>query len=329
MASFRRPSPLLLLRMAAGLFLVGVSVVIARVIFLYWGNVWNSAHAINFLVAWIPSVLSVLVAFVPEKDLERRMRLKWRLLVIAFGFIYSLVLWHQQGLNDLANSQQTQTAISTAVSQANDHADTQFGKTQGQITDVRHSLEATEKNLTSKVDQSTSTISTGLGKVGKPEPPELPKLQFSLWKDNIQDADPPILIATVQQGDDGTVPVEYFFRNSSGVSADSVEVWVHTCSLCSFAKEPDGFDKPAGINEQSRHRVLSSFNPGVSFQKSEVDFKFNSPTPITKMQVFQVGISFSYSCKNCGGVKTTREFLINVIPSLSQVNPHLPHGFHT
>jgi hypothetical protein len=328
MAHLRKISPLLLLRMAAGFLLVCICVVIARFIYLYWGSFWNSAHTINFLVAWIPSVLSVLVAFVPEKDLERRMRLRWRFAVVAFGFIYSLMLWHQQGLNDLANSQQTQTAISTAVSQANDHSDKQFDRTQGQITDVRNNLEATEKNLASKVDESTSTISTGLGKVGKPEPPELPRLEFSLWKDNIQEAEFPILTAIVQQEDDGTIPVEYFFRNSSSVSADSVEVWVHICSLCSFAKEPDGFEKPAGINEQSRHRVLSSFNPGVSFQKSEVAFKFNSPTPIIKMQVFKVGISFSYSCKNCGGAKTTRDFMLSVIPSLGQVSPNLPQAPH-
>jgi hypothetical protein len=171
-------SPLVPLRLAAGQFLACAAVVIARVVFLYWGNFWNSAHAINFMVAWIPSMLSVLVAFVPDKDLERRMRFRWRLFIMAFGFIYSFVLWHQQGLSDLAHSQQTQEAINTAVLQANDHADKQFDKTQGQITDVRKNLETTEMNLGSKVDQSTSTISTNIGRVAMPEPAELAKLQF-------------------------------------------------------------------------------------------------------------------------------------------------------
>jgi hypothetical protein len=327
MAHLRKISPLLL-RIAAGLLLVCIFVVIARFIYLYWGSFWNSAHTINFLVAWIPSVLSVLVAFVPEKDLERRMRLRWRFAVVAFGFIYSLMLWHQQGLNDLANSQQTQTAISTAVSQANDHSDKQFDRTQGQITDVRNNLETTEKNLASKVDESTSTISTGLGKVGKPEPPELPKLQFSLWKDDIQVAETPILTETVQQEDDGTIPVEFFFTNISNVAADSVDMWVHICTTCSFAKEPEGFDKPAGINEQTRHRIFASINPGVSFQKSLV--AFTSPTPPTGGKTFRVGMSFSYSCKNCGGRKDSSDLMISVIPPVraippvSQIKPHFP-----
>lgn len=123
----------------------------------------------------------------------------------------------------------------------------------------------------------------------------------------------------MQEGDDGTITVEYFFTNISSVSADSIDVWVHICDTCSFTKEPEGFDKPAGSNEQTRHRMLASINPGVSFQKSSVTFK--PPTPLVKGKMFQLGISFSYSCKNCGGRKDTSDFVISVISPVRAIPP--------
>jgi hypothetical protein len=300
------------------------AVVVARAVYIYWGNLWNNAHAINFLVAWIPSVLSVLVAFVPDKDLERRMRLRWRLAVIVCGFVYSFVLWHQQDLNDKANSAQTQNAIGSAVSEANKHADAQFGKVQTQVSEVKDDLGETEKILSSKVDQSTTTINSSLGRVGKPAPPELAKLQFSLWKEGSQSSDPPLESALLQREEDGTINVDYWFKNVSAVSAESVDIWIHICKICSFVKEPEGFEIPAGSGPHSRHRQIGSLNPGVSFQKSTVSFREDSLPTQGGAGVAKVGISFSYSCKNCGGATTTSDFMLRVLPSVGSIRQILP-----
>jgi len=95
-------------------------------LFLYW----NSPELINFLAAWIPFVLSVLFAFVPAgKEMKHEwMKWSWRGGVVAIGFFWSVMLWHQQDLNSQTSAAQTQGALGSAVSQANSHADQQFKK---------------------------------------------------------------------------------------------------------------------------------------------------------------------------------------------------------
>jgi hypothetical protein len=277
---------------------------------------WNSPRLINFLAAWIPFILSILFAFVPSgKEMKHQwIKWTWRGGVVVVGFFWSVMLWHQQDLSDQANAAQTKGALGSAVSQADDHADKQFKRVQDQVSDVKNDLKTTEDDITTRLDQSTSSINAGLGKVGKPDPPELAKLVFSLWKEPLKVADFPILSTPIQQQDDQTIQADYYFRNVSNASADTIDVWIHICSICSFAKEPEGFDKPVGIDEQTRHRQFGFLNGGVAFQKSTVLFKLNSQMPPTGMTV---GLSFSYSCKTCGGVKSTNDLKLQIIPSVA------------
>jgi hypothetical protein len=153
--------------------------------------------------------------------------------------------------------------------------------------------------------------------------PELAKLQFSLWKEGQTDSEFPLETEVIQQQDDGTVSVDYYFKNVSGTATDTIDIWIHLCDKCSFAKEPEGFEKPAGIDERSRHRSLGSLNPGVAFQRSTVVFKLE-PAILSQQGISRVGLSFSYSCKNCGELEQTKDFILRVIPLTRKIPLHAP-----
>jgi hypothetical protein len=274
---------------------------------------WNSPRLINFLAAWIPFVLSVLFAFVPSGREMKHPWIKWgwRSGVVIIGFCWSVMLWHQQDLTDKANAKQIQDAVQKSVTDANNHSDEKIGGVQKQVETVGKSLEETKTEISAQLGKTETSITNSIGKVGKPDAPEPAKLQFSLWKEYLPDSDFPFDKEIVYQQDDGTVSVDYFFKNVSASAADSIDIWVHICAKCSFAKEPEGFEKPAGIGDQSRHRNFPSLNPGVSFQKSTVVFKVDRQ--VFSRGVARVGLAFSYSCKNCGNLKTNKDFVLTVI----------------
>jgi hypothetical protein len=297
--------------MAAGQFLACSAVVFARIVFLYGDGIWNDAHAINFLAAWIPSVVSVLVAFVPDKDLERRVKLRWRLSIILCGFVYSFVVWHQQDLNDRAASKTTGDAVGRAVSQANSHADEKFEGVQKQVTGIGESLDKTQKALSDEVDKSSAALTASIGKVGKPDPPEIPKLRFSLWRDDLRQDTVPLESTSVQADKDGAFEVPFFIMNDSSVVAQNVEIWVQLCDSCSFAKEPEGFDKPEGTVDRVRHRSLGSIAAGAAIRdKNTVLVRVNVPNASS------FSIVFKSTCLTCGRIQLTKEFWINTGPIL-------------
>src|SRR5580698_5368595 len=70
---------------------------------------WNNEQLIDFWTAWIPFAISILLAFIPDQQMKTKTRSVWRVLVIAFGFFYSVLLWHQQTLTaKSANAAQQQ-----------------------------------------------------------------------------------------------------------------------------------------------------------------------------------------------------------------------------
>ena len=152
---------------------------------------WNSPKLINFLAAWIPFVLSILFAFVPSvKEMKHAwIKWTWRSGVLAVGFFWSVMLWHQQDLTDQANSKQTQEAIQTAVTDANRHADEKIGGVQHQVETLGTNLGETTKEISSQLGKTETDLTNTIGKVGKPEPPEPAKLEFSLWKEGMTSKD--------------------------------------------------------------------------------------------------------------------------------------------
>ena len=258
----------------------------------YLPKLWGDVHFVNFAVAWIPAVLSIVVAFVPDKELETHLRIGWRIVVVVCGLLYSVMLWHQQTLVDASNGQAQQKLLSQAISEANKHADEQFGKVHGEVQDVSKDLDQTKKDLVGVVQSTSSALGVTIGNVTKPKLPDPAILTFTLWPSNTN-ADVPVMQSYLAPNADGNYSVDFTVANRSETTAKGLDIWVSICNGCSFASEPAGFEHPAGSDESTRHRKLGDLNPGVSFEKMSILVKAPPSSG------FVVG--FRYSCETCGG----------------------------
>ena len=270
---------------------------------------WGSLRLVNTVVNLTPTLLSILFAFVVDKDLADRMRWRWlfRGLVVSIGVCLSLLLWHQQALSDIQSSKQIDDAVTKAVTDANKHSDTQFQAVQQNVGGVDKKVSAVGDSLTQTatalstdiqktsdaIQKTSDRLDTSIGKVGKPDPPPPATLIITLWDTNAS-AENPVLRQTVQLDGDGNYPVDFTIINSSQSAADSVDFWIQLCRTCSFAKEPDGFEKPPGSDELTRHRQINLLNTGVNMGKISILVKSMATDGF-----FQV--AFHYSCKTCGG----------------------------
>ena len=286
----------------------------------HWTDPDRDFKITNFLAAFYPVPLSVFTAFLPDMERSEKMRPVWRIGIVAAGLLYSLILWHQQTIN-LANSRQDQKEIvSAAVSKSNMHADQQIeGVRQNlkevsthsdeQISTVKSELKDTTQTLSELVSKTTSALGVSISKVGKPDPPAPAKLQFTLWG---QGAPWPVLTSSLRPDKDGVFSVEYAASNLSSTSANNVDIWLDICTLCSFAKEPDGFDRPAGMPDQTRHMMISLLNPGASMPKKTAQIKMPLPT-----DSFVVG--WIYSSELCGGGMAPEQLAkILVLPAVPE-----------
>ncbi len=278
-------------------------------------SIWTYAHRndpqiVNYLVACFPVPLTIFIAFMPDL---RKAHVVWRILIVLFGVAWSFLLWRQMDLSAKQATDDQKRIVGDAVTQANTHSDQQFGKTQKQIDGVKDSVSDTQKDIDSKFDQETSTFSTDLSKVGKPDPPERPKLRFSFWKDDLPDDEFPLESMDIQPDKDGNLQVPFFVKNDSDVQAEGVEIWVYICDVCSFAKEPTGWDRPEGLGERARHKSIPAMNPGVSVRDGNtIDIKVNQEG------VTQTQVMFRSVCKTCGSPETSKRFSISIIPILMQ-----------
>lgn len=287
------------------LLVAGTSTAACALLWLSWGIYlyWDDARLVNFLAAWIPSVLSVLVAFVPEHEMTPVKKILWRSSVIAVGFAWSVVLWHQQVVTDIASKRDQQNMVAEAVSQSNSHSDEQIGFVRQDVKGVKADLAGTASKtdltktataITGSVAKSQAELSVNIGKINKPDPPEQVRLQFSLFVPETRTDALPILTHAVSQGKDGNFPVDLFVTNISNTAGEAIDIWIQLCDLCSFAAEPAGFDKPQGLDERARHRLIPLLNPGVSLEKQTIVVKSTVKAP------FSFTIVFRYSCKACG-----------------------------
>jgi hypothetical protein len=283
----------------------GLGIIVLCLILVHFGRiwilkVWGDLRFVNYFVAFIPTLFSILFAFIVDKDLEIHFRKLWRLGIVACGILYSVALWHQQKLTDQDNLNTQQKIVNDAVSKANAHSDQQFAGVQqnvgalgGQVTGLSQSLNATTSTISSALEKSTSQLNDSIGKVTQPEPIKPAVLIFSLW-DMAATLDKPVVSKFIQPDNDGNYSIDFSFTNVSESTADAIDVWIQVCDGCSFAKEPAGFEKVAGSDDRVRHRIINSLNPGVSFEKTTIVVK-SVPTEGS----FRIG--FRYSCKTCGG----------------------------
>jgi hypothetical protein len=270
------------------LVIAGVSTTACALIFLTRGIVvdWDSANLVNFLVAWIPFALSVLLAFIPDRELKMPRRVAWRSCVIFFGLCYSILLYHQQSLATAQTLRDQSKIVADAVHQSNQHSDENIENVKKEL---QQDLASTKTDLANQVSKTGFDLNTSIGKVGKPDPPELAKLQFSLYVDGILAAELPKLARSIKRQTDGTIPVDVFFINTSSTAAETIDVWIQLGSGCSFAQEPQGYVKLDGMSESTRHRVIALMNPGTAFATTRLNVKCVN---------FDIG--FNYSCKACG-----------------------------
>jgi hypothetical protein len=253
---------------------------------------WNDANFVNFLVAWIPFVLSILLAFIPDTAMKMHWRVVWRSGVILGGLLYSGLLWHQQSLTADAAREDQKRLVSSAILGANSHSDQQIGSLRKDLTSQINGVQGSiSTEIGSTVSKSTSELSESIGKVGKPDAPEKVKLQFSLWPFN--DDLSPNMVTSVVADKDGTAAVSFAVRNSSGTAASNADIWVAICKTCEFVGEPDGFDKPAGLPDTARHRMIQLLNPSTILAKTVVHVKNST------IDAAGFAMQFRYACAGC------------------------------
>ena len=81
---------------------------------------------VNFLSAWFPFAISIIIALIPDLGTRVKKGWVWRLGVITAGFTYSYLLWHQQGLNLDVSRKDQEKVVTDAVTKANQHTDTKI-----------------------------------------------------------------------------------------------------------------------------------------------------------------------------------------------------------
>lgn len=302
---------------------IGMGLVVVCPILIHLGRfwiprVWGDLRFVNYLVALIPTILSILFAFVIDKDLERRMKTMWRLGIVACGILYSVVLWHQQELTDTTNLRMQTTIVNEAVNKANEHSDQQIGYVRSDVQGVQKGLGITASKddlsktataLTKIVSKSQADLTDSINKM-KPIPPEAAKLQLSIFPAKGNTAPLPILTGSVEKAKDDTYSVDLLFTNASATAAENLDTWFEICQACSFGSEPAEMDRPAGSDEHVRHRLVPLLNPGAQLA-TKLSLKSTLPPP------FQFDVGFRYACKACGveGTKATQKVTLLALPT--------------
>ncbi len=276
----------------------------------YWNENWNDLKLVNFLAAWIPFVLSILIAFVPEKEMTPGKKWFWRGSVIAMGFLWSVVLWHQQVITEVAASKDQERIVSDAVTKSNAHSDEEIGKVNSEVSGVRSDLKSATTTLGKVVQQTEINLNKSITSVGKPDPPKKAKLQFTFWSDAKNSAELVPIKEISAPLINGVVKVEFSVGNISEVTAEPGDIQVRICSDCTFAKEPEGFQHPKGQAEQDRELDFQSIFVGMYIPKMTLEIV---PPPLGD----RMEISFSYGCKNCAfdspGAVSRFKYYVNIV----------------
>lgn len=111
----------------------------------------------------------------------------------------------------------------------------------------------------------------------------------------------PVLLAKLRPDKDGVFNVDFIIANNSDYPARQADVWIDVCNDCSFSKEPDGFDRPRGLRNQTRHMMISLLNPRASTEKYTLSVK-----PLKSFPAFEIQMRYSCDiCKYPAGQKAT------------------------
>ena len=255
----------------------------------HWNDPDMQITAINFTVAWIPFVVSILIAFVPDL---KKAHIAWRIGVVAIGLLWSVVLARQQVLTLHQARKDQMDAVTQAITQSNQHSDAKFSQVEKDLESSKRDLDTRLADLPNLLNKTESELSSSISKVGT-TPPKYAVVKIHIW--DTTTADPTTdTTQTVSPDPDGIYTLDFTATNTSDTATGTGDLWVILCEKCSFAAEPSGFDKPNGIDEQVRHLQFAQLNPGVSLQKLTIKFRV-SGGPFAYADV-----GFRYSCSACG-----------------------------
>jgi hypothetical protein len=115
---------------------------------------WNEPKIVNFVAAWIPFVLSLLLAFVLEHKMGTPKRILWRTGVIAVGFIWSAVLWHSQVITGRTANEDRKGILRQAVVESNQHSDQQIRQVRSVVQGLRDDMKGVKKDLEAKISKT-------------------------------------------------------------------------------------------------------------------------------------------------------------------------------
>lgn len=285
-------------------YIFGAGCVVAATIS---GSVWLFHHwnepdlqtvVVNFVVAWIPFVLAILIAFVPDL---RKAHIAWRIGIVAVGLVWSILLAKQQVLSVRAARKDQQQAIMEAVDKSDEHTDQQIAR-------VRSDVQSLTKGIGGQLSALDKDLSASISEV-KPPPAKVAALRVNFW-------DYSSSIISMHGGADGVFTLDFTATNTSEVVANGGDMWIEVCQGCLFAEEPTGFDKPNGSAETVRHRTFGILNPGVSLAKMTIQVK-----PSKQFQSFEV--AWRYSCGTCGKMGDPQKFTVSILPPYKIKGPAL------
>lgn len=279
---------------------------------------------VNFVVESIPLVISIALAFIPSLETRRRAHMRWRAVILIAGTVITFLMWYQQVLQIDATYREQNIAVSTAVQRANEQASLQLtnakneitSDTEQQVAGVRTDLKKSDKaiakvtdNVSGLLTKEEGELNANIAKVGNPKPPPLPVLSAALWSAS-SPPDYAVQEDSIQPNSEGVFKTAMVVRNVSAAAAEQIDVWLTICDLCSFAKEPAGFSRPAGMGANELWARFQELNPGADLPLEKMAIKLAATTPPARF--FEMG--FKYSCQNCDSVSTTQILRISIIP---------------
>lgn len=296
-------------------------VLLAREAYLYW----EDDLVIGFLGAWIPFVISILLAFIPQ-DLEMRTKWLWRAAIITAGFVYSLILWQGKKL-DLQSAQASQQQL---LNSANEHADKQISRVrtdvQGVKSDVggvKSDLQSTKQDLSKMFSESTQNITSSISKVGKPDPPQKSRVIFTFIKQNMMMSEFP-LTETSAEVENDVVRVSVSSMVTNDEAAKQGTITIRLCIPCTWAEETPGLSNESGEGKESHDRVkhFTSLLPNTLL----------TPIPLNigvkGILAGKIAITGYVACENCPPINPEKgqTVWVNLIrpPQVIQTLPQLP-----
>jgi hypothetical protein len=233
------------------------------------------------------------LAFVPSVKEMKKPWVKhlWRFGIISTGFLWSLLLWHQQALTDLSAKAANTKLLSDAIAASNTHSD--------------QKIDAVGAGINAALGRAAGNIDTHIGKMAKPLPLKYAKILFSF--NGPAGITTPFKEEALRAEADGSYTFVFMFRNISAVPAEDLDVFVRLCQSCRFVREPPDFDRTAGAPIWESHLKVPLLNAGVGYGFVVVNFR-------SIVSLDRYPVSFMSTCRNCGELQQVDGYSLLVRP---------------